>query len=177
MLLSFSIKLSIIGSQSWMRNRDRDSHLRHHRLTHKMKVACHSCPHPQACLTASAHYFIIYLSNCLNSAVWSVPCLCLPHLVHHIHFCFLGWDFCPFFGVVCIEKPRQKHSTSLTHWDTFGKGGQCFWVAAANPLAFMYLTLIHAQPSFRQCEYIYCISQLSWSPLFETVFQEKTIVP
>lgn len=69
LLLSFSIKLSIAGRQCWTRNRDRDRPLSFHLSIDGVSNVCHACLDSQPSLTVSVHYFTIYLSNSLNSAV------------------------------------------------------------------------------------------------------------
>lgn len=47
---------------------------------------CHACPHPQPCLTLSAHHFIIYLSKCLT-LLFGLQLVC-PRLTCSITFTF-----------------------------------------------------------------------------------------
>lgn len=101
-----------------------------------------SCLSPSSVLSVSPHYFTIYLSGSLDSAVWSEACLCFPCSLRQSHFCLPGWNFWLFLCLL-VRASRQRAELSLL-------GEQ---VCAANDLQSLSLAVIsHRQSSFRQFE-------------------------
>lgn len=71
-----------------------------------------SCLSPSSFLSVSPHYFTIYLSGSLDSAVWSEAYLCFPCSLRQSHFCLPGWNFWLFLCLL-VRASRQRAELSL----------------------------------------------------------------